>query len=92
VQRLNAIVDGMLTGIERRKVLLAAEYSLLTGGGDERSSTKLENELAERVHACSETCAACALFAEELTQIIEILETSTAQTDCPQPTMELAGT
>lgn len=92
VQRLNAIVDGMLTGIERRKVLLAAEYSLLTGDGDERSSTKLENELAERVHACSETCAACALFVEELTQIIEILETSAAQTDCPQPTMELAGT
>ena len=91
-QRLNAIVDGLLTGIERRKVLLAAESSLLTAGGDERSSTKLENELAERVRACSETCAACARFAEELTQTIEILETSTAQTDCRQPTTELVGT
>jgi signal recognition particle receptor subunit beta len=92
VQRLNTIVDGMLTGIERRKVLLAAEYSLLTGDGDDRSSTKLEIELAEHVHACRETCAACTLFAEELTQISEMLETSTAQIHCLQQTMELAGT
>jgi hypothetical protein len=92
VQRLNAIVDGLLTGIERRKMLLAAEYSLLTGASDERSSTKLENELAERVHACSETCAVCAQFAEELTNILEILEKSTAQTDRRQPAMEPAVT
>src|SRR5262249_5167879 len=33
LQRLKAIADSMLTAIERRRMLLAAEVSLLNGGG-----------------------------------------------------------
>jgi hypothetical protein len=87
LQRLAVISDGVRTQIERRKTLLDTEY-----GGDERSLRELENDLSKRAQACVDTHAACALFSEELTQLIEILGSGTEETQTLQRAMEPAGT
>jgi signal recognition particle receptor subunit beta len=81
LQRLKAIGDGVLTGIERRKMLLGAEVALLDGGGDEQSLQRLDSELSERTHACTETVAACAMFGQELTHMIEVLDAGAAESN-----------
>ena len=76
LHRLKAIGDGLLTGIERRKGLIAAEVAVLNGGGDQQSLASFDRELSGRKQASEEASAACAMFGEELTHMIEVLEAS----------------
>jgi signal recognition particle receptor subunit beta len=87
LQRLNVITHATLSRSEQRKALLAEEC-----GADEQSLRRLENELSQRAHTCTETHAACALFGKELTHLIGTLEAVPVETKTPQGAVEPACT
>jgi hypothetical protein len=92
VKRLNAVGDGLLAGIEMRKSLLAAEYDRVNRIDNEESLQQANSELSKRKHACTAARTACTLFAEELTRLIQTLETGSAEIQTRETNIVTAGT
>jgi tRNA U34 5-carboxymethylaminomethyl modifying GTPase MnmE/TrmE len=84
-QRLKTIADGLVSGIERRKALLATQYRLLNDNDDEQSFQRVDSELSRRLQACAETSAACAALGEEVVAgVIAVLNAAAEGTEALQ--------
>jgi len=92
LKRINAVGDGLLAGIEMRKSLLAAEYDRLNKIGNEQSLQRADSELSQRWHVCTAARAACTLLSEELTPLIQTLETGPGETQTRETNIVTAGT
>jgi hypothetical protein len=75
-----------------RKSLLAAEFDRLNGIGNEQSLQRSDSELSQRMHACAAARAACALLSDELTRLLETLETAAAGAQTREMDFVTAGT
>jgi signal recognition particle receptor subunit beta len=74
MRRVNAISNGLRTGIERRSTNLARERLLLAGNGDARSLERFEQEQRARADVCIERQQACAAALGELDTVLEALD------------------
>jgi hypothetical protein len=79
IARANALSDSMLAGIDKRKERLAAQYELLSGGGDKEAVRRLQDEQDQRAGALRETRTACAALGEELGQLMKLLDAATME-------------
>jgi hypothetical protein len=74
MRRVNAISNGLRTGIERRTANLARERELLAGSGEECASELFEAEQQQRADACAKRQEAYAAALGELNAVLEGLE------------------
>jgi hypothetical protein len=75
LKRLNAVASGLVTGIDMRKSLLAAECDRLAAMGDEQAQ-QADGELIERKEACTAARTASTLAREQLMRLMQTLEAS----------------
>ena len=71
MHRVNAISEGLRTGIERRNENLARELALLNGTSDEETLEQFESEQSRRAQDCALKQDA---YAASLTQLGSVLE------------------
>jgi hypothetical protein len=76
LKRLNAVADGLATGIDMRKSQLAAECDRLNRIGNEQEG----GELLRRKQACTAAHMACAMLCDELTGLAQALEPGAPKT------------
>ena len=74
MQRVNAISNGLRTGIERRSANLAREHALLNGSGDEQSLERFEMEQNQRAEVCVRKQDAYTAALKELTSLLQGLD------------------
>jgi signal recognition particle receptor subunit beta len=74
MQRVNAISNGLRTGIERRSANLEREHALLNGSGDEHSLERFEMEQNQRAEACVRKQDAYTAALRELASLLQGLD------------------
>jgi hypothetical protein len=74
MRRVNAINNGLRTGIERRSTNLAKERALLNGSGDEHGLQRFEAEQKQRADVCVRRQEACSGALAELGSVLEGLD------------------
>jgi signal recognition particle receptor subunit beta len=75
LKRLDAVASGLVTGIDMRKSLLAAECDRLATMGNEQAQ-QADGELIERKEACTAARTASTLVREQLMRLMQTLEAS----------------
>jgi len=80
MRRVNAISNGLRTGLERRSASLTRERALLNGAGDEHGLQRFEMEQEERADVCAQRREACSSALGELSSVLERLDTAQGET------------
>jgi len=89
LKRLNAVASGLVAGIDIRKSQLAKECERLATMGNEQSQ-QADGELIERRDARSAAHRACTQLCEQLTQLMQTLESR--ETEPREAMIVAAGT
>ncbi|HJU30413.1 MAG TPA: hypothetical protein VJ740_03130, partial [Hyphomicrobiaceae bacterium] len=89
LRRLNAVSDGLLSGVEKRRSLLAAEYDRLHKLGED---TIRQSDGGRAQRTCAAALSACTAVGEELAGLIAALEAATGETQPEGPLPASAGT
>jgi signal recognition particle receptor subunit beta len=80
MRRVNAISNGLRTGVERRTANLARERALIDHAGDEQDQVRFEAEQQRRAEACAARQEAYAAVLGELEAVLAGLDS--AQDEC----------
>jgi len=79
MRRVDAISNGLRTGIERRGANLANERALLDGAAEGHDLERFEAEQKERANACVRRQEASSAALEELVSVLEALDIAQAE-------------
>jgi len=80
MRRVNAISNGLRTGLERRSANLTRERALLNGAGDEHGLQRFEMEQKQRAHVCAQRQEAHSAALGELSSVLEGLDIAQGET------------